>query len=406
PQSKLWVGRPSFSLPGPAGVQGGGLFSFGRAPVGRLASVCSSICAKCGLGKPCGARPANKTPAVAASPVLVLVCIYLVTLSLSLLGSGSILVMAVLRRRCCCHQLRPLALLSLADFLGAAVLIPTMAIHLLPSQHFGAAHRFCPYGRMFGMMFFAISLLMVLVYACEVNRAVRGWRETQESGSCCPRLQLALPCALAWLLPCLVVLALMVLGGGATGSPEGPLQPLLQAGRASSSSGASNLSCSSCLVLDHLSHHTCDKEPRQPGPQHSGQESGLFFLAFVALVVSACVVLYCRVERWQCRDRRGLQSESLRHRSRLPRSFQLVLVVCWLPACLLVALSLTGLQLSSLFPLLVATALTAPLQGFLHSLVYGWLRGGFRQEVAGERLPLYCSPGLKASFDDSLATSG
>ncbi|XP_032077935.1 uncharacterized protein LOC116511820 [Thamnophis elegans] len=282
-----------------------------------------------------------------------------------------------------------------------------MAIHLLPAQPFGVAHRFCPYGRMFGMMFYAISLLMVLVYACEVNRAVRGWRVTQESSSCCPRFQLVLPYTLAWLLPCLVVLALMVLSRGPLSS-EALLQPLPQAGQ--DPSGASNVSCSSCLILIHLCHNSCSKAPRSPGPpltpQHSSKESSIMFLAFVALVVSACVVLYCRVKRWQCRDRHGLQSEGLAGRSRVIHSFQLVLVLCWLPACLLVVLSFTGLQLSTLFPLLVATALTAPLQGFLHSLVYGWLRGSFRQEVAGERLPLYCSPDLKASFDDSLAASG
>ncbi|XP_070803834.1 transmembrane protein 116-like [Pituophis catenifer annectens] len=339
--------------------------------------------------------------------ILVLVCIYLVTLSLSLLGSGSILAMAVRRRQCCCDQLRPLVLLSLADFLGAAVLIPTMALHLLPTQHFGAAHGFCLYGRMFGMMFYAISLLMVLVYACEVNQAVRGWRVTQEDSSYCPRFQLALPYTLAWLLPCLVVLALIVLSSRPLSS-EAFLQPLPQAG--TDSSGASNLSCSSCLILIHLSHNSCYKAPRQPSPplasQHSRKDSSIFFLVFLALVVSACVVLYCRVKRWQCQDRHGLRSEGFASRSHVTRSFQLVLVFCWMPACLLVVLSFTRLQLSTLFPLLVATALTAPLQGFLHSLVYGWLRSSFRQEVAGERLPLYCSPDLKASFDDSLAASG
>ncbi|KAM3832982.1 uncharacterized protein M6D78_010917 isoform 3-T3 [Vipera latastei] len=260
-------------------------------------------------------------------------------------------------------QLRPLVLLSLADFLGAAVLIPTMAIHLLPTQRFGAAHSFCPYGRMFGMMFYAISLLMVLVYAGEVNRVVGGWRATQENGSCCPKFQRALPYALA---------------------------------------------C--CLILVHVSQNSCSKARRRPGPplapQHPGTESSITFLVFVALVVSACVVLYCRVKRWQCQDRHGLRSEALAGRSQVTRSFQLALVLCWMPACLLVVLSFTGLQLSTLFPLLVATALTAPLQGFLNSLVYGWLRGNFRQEVAGERLRLHCSPDLKAFYDDSLAASG
>ncbi|KAM3832980.1 uncharacterized protein M6D78_010917 isoform 1-T1 [Vipera latastei] len=304
-------------------------------------------------------------------------------------------------------QLRPLVLLSLADFLGAAVLIPTMAIHLLPTQRFGAAHSFCPYGRMFGMMFYAISLLMVLVYAGEVNRVVGGWRATQENGSCCPKFQRALPYALAWFLPCLVVLALLVLQGGPLGSVA-LLQPLPPAGHGSS--GASNLSCSSCLILVHVSQNSCSKARRRPGPplapQHPGTESSITFLVFVALVVSACVVLYCRVKRWQCQDRHGLRSEALAGRSQVTRSFQLALVLCWMPACLLVVLSFTGLQLSTLFPLLVATALTAPLQGFLNSLVYGWLRGNFRQEVAGERLRLHCSPDLKAFYDDSLAASG
>uniref|UniRef100_A0A8C5S1E1 Uncharacterized protein n=1 Tax=Laticauda laticaudata TaxID=8630 RepID=A0A8C5S1E1_LATLA len=263
-----------------------------------------------------------------------------------------------------------------------------------------------------------------------------GWRRVSGSLGLLPR-DFPLP---PRLLPCLVVLALMVLRSSGPLSSEALLQPLPQAGH--DSPGAPNLSCSSCLILIHLSHNSCYKTPRQPGPllspQHLGKESSIFFLAFVVVVVSACVVLYCRVKRWQCRDCHGLRSEGgLVGRSCVSRSFQLVLVLCWMPACLLVVLSFTGLQLSTLFPLLVATvslggggggerrgtssgrdtrrgimasfsaqALTAPLQGFLHSLVYGWLRGSFRQEVAGERLPLYCSPDLKATFDDSLAASG
>lgn len=42
-------------------------------------------------------------------------------------------------------------------------------------------------------------------------------------------------------------------------------------------------------------------------------------------------VLYCRVKRWPCRDRHGLRSEGLASRSRVTRSFQLVLVFCWMP---------------------------------------------------------------------------
>ncbi|XP_063164786.1 uncharacterized protein LOC134501122 [Candoia aspera] len=230
------------------------------------------------------AKESKRGLALPADKVLALAHISLVALSLSLLGSGSILAVAVRRRRCCCDQLRPLVLLSLADFLGAAVLISTLAVHLLPNHPFGAAHRFCLYGLVFGMMFYTISLLMVLVYACEVNRAVRGWRvtqcsNTQENSSCFPRVQLALPYVLVWLLPGLVVLALLVLRSGSLGGMA-LLQPSPQAGK--DSSGGSNLSCSSCLILIHLSQDTCY--------EHSGKESNIFFLVFVALVVSGCVV--------------------------------------------------------------------------------------------------------------------
>ncbi|KAM6436379.1 uncharacterized protein PHA67_023605 isoform 8-T8 [Liasis olivaceus] len=269
-------------------------------------------------------------------------------------------------------------------------------------------------------MFYAISLLMVLVYACEVNRAVRGWRVTQhsnlqENSSCFPRCQLALPYALAWLIPCLVVLALLVLSNGPL-RRTALLQPLSQGDN--DSSGGSNLSCSSCLVLIHLSQDTCLK-PQSAGsgpavqgdreqghslsPQHLAKESSIVFLVFVALVVSGCMVLYCRVNSWHRQDCYVPRSDGLARRSHVTRRFQLVLVLCWMPACLLVLLSFTSLQLSSLFPVSVATALTAPLQGFLHSLAYGWLRGNFRRELAGERLPLHCSPGLKAFYEDSLA---
>lgn len=52
--------------------------------------------------------------------------------------------------------------------------------------------------------------------------------------------------------------------------------------------------------------------------------------------------------------------------------------------------------------LFFSQALTVPLQGFLHSLVYGWLRQNFRQEAVGESPSLQHRWGLKAFYDESL----
>lgn len=50
----------------------------------------------------------------------------------------------------------------------------------------------------------------------------------------------------------------------------------------------------------------------------------------------------------------------------------------------------------------VPQALSVSLQGFLHSLVYAWMRENFRREVL-VRSPLPQSPGgIQAFYDDSL----
>ena len=50
----------------------------------------------------------------------------------------------------------------------------------------------------------------------------------------------------------------------------------------------------------------------------------------------------------------------------------------------------------------LSQALTVSLQGFLHSLVYGWLRQNFRQEAVGERPSLRHRRGLEPFYDESL----
>lgn len=46
-----------------------------------------------------------------------------------------------------------------------------------------------------------------------------------------------------------------------------------------------------------------------------------------------------------------------------------------------------------------------PLQGLLHSVVYGWLRQNFRRQVLPRRPPLTRHRGLKAFDDESLGAA-
>ncbi|GAB0175398.1 transmembrane protein 116-like [Grus japonensis] len=149
-------------------------------------------------------------------------------------------------------ELRPLFLLALADFLAAAVLLSMAVIQLLPAPLFVPAYAACPYGLMLATTFYAVSFLMVVVYAYEAYRTIHGWR--------------------AWHV----------------------------------------------AALQYV------------GRKDVGLEGKIIFFLYLLLVLSCC------------------------------------------------------------------TALTVSLQGFLHSLVYGWLRQNFRQEAVGKR------PSLQAFYDESL----
>nr|XP_020659414.1 uncharacterized protein LOC110084416 isoform X2 [Pogona vitticeps] len=215
----------------------------------------------------------SEEAALTDSQVLALAGVHLAVLSLSLLGSGSILGAAVRRRRCCHDQLRPLFLLSLSDFLAALPLISAAAAHFLPAQVFISARAWCPSLLRLGMMFYAISFLMVIVYAYEVNRAVGGWRagpvavleESTNSSSrlcrwtCRAKLYPSLPYILAWWVwgSCTPDLpAGWQAGGGGGGSPR------FLAGGSGRERGA--IQCCQPWILQPAIHPSAPCPPRLP----------------------------------------------------------------------------------------------------------------------------------------------
>ncbi|PKK17934.1 putative LOC102092104 [Columba livia] len=211
-----------------------------------------------------------------------------------------------------------------------------------------------------------------------------------ERSCCLESVWQGLPYILAWLVPVLTLLGQLVARGtSVTDIAPRPIEPIVP-GKGNSSNETYSLYCSSCLLLIHRAQDICYQ---YVGRKDVGLEGKIIFFLYLLLVLSCCTLLYRRV-KLRCRrnagapllglERDGFAGRSVRSVSQVSHNFQLVFLLCWAPAFLLTLLSFTSIKPASVYVLYVATAVTVPLQGFLHSLVYGWLRQNFRQEAAGE----------------------
>nr|XP_033813966.1 transmembrane protein 116-like isoform X3 [Geotrypetes seraphini] len=329
----------------------------------------------------------------------------------SLTGSASVIVASLLRKRCFTDPVRALFLLSLADFSAAAILIVTAIIQLLPAALFILVYEICPYGLFLAMMFYAISFLMAIVYACETHQMVKGWRSSFASylqGGRRKRTKLYLSYGLAWLVPLLLFLVQLI-SRGWTMKDVAPLhidttQPWLT----NQSVENCSLFCSRCIILIHKSQDFCYKFMEN---KTETLDEKIAFFVYLLLVFACCTLLYCRVKLW-CRqhdanpklklENDGFARRNIRSVYKSVRLIQLVFLVCWAPAFLLSILSFTSVTPSSVYGLFIIQALTISLQGFLDCLAYGWSRQNFRQEATGESM-LLCHNQATAFYDDSFS---
>ncbi|XP_030072554.1 transmembrane protein 116 isoform X2 [Microcaecilia unicolor] len=329
----------------------------------------------------------------------------------SLIGSASVIVASLLKKRCFTDPVRAVFLLSLADFLAAAILISTGIIQLLPAALFILVYEICPYGLLLAMMFYSISFLMAIVYAFETHLMVKGWRcsrasDLQDGNR--KRTKLYLSYGLAWLVPLLLFLVQLI-SRGWTMKDVAPLHiDTKWPWSTNQSEGNYGLFCSRCIILIHKSQDFCYKFMDN---KNVNLDEKIAFFVYLLLVFICCTFLYCRVKLW-CRQHEaspqlklendGFDRRNIRSVSKSVHLIQLVFLVCWTPAFLLSVLSFTSVTPSSVYGLFVIQALTISLQGFLDSLVYGWLRQNFRQEAIGERMPL-CLNQSTAFYDDSFS---
>ncbi|XP_068045409.1 uncharacterized protein [Anomalospiza imberbis] len=281
-------------------------------------------------------RPAEPALPPCLPQVLVLTGFALPAALLSVLGSGSVLAVTSWQGRCCHIQLRPLFLLALADFLGAAALLGTGTIPLLPASLSVPAYAACPYGRMLATTSYAVSFLMVVVYAYESHRTVLGGRARppaalQERSRCLESAWQGIPYVLAWLVPPLTLLA-RLLARGPSAAATAPVVPW------AGSNDTFSLYCSSCLLLIHPNQDICSQSG---GDENAGLEEKIIFLLYLLLVLGCCSLLYRRV-RLRCRGNAALPLLSLdrdggfggrsgRSVSKASLYFQLVFLLCWTP---------------------------------------------------------------------------
>ncbi|XP_064512932.1 uncharacterized protein LOC135415204 isoform X1 [Pseudopipra pipra] len=267
-------------------------------------------------------------------------------------------------------QLRPLALLALADFLGAAALLGTATLQLLPAPLSVPAYAACPYGRMLVTTFYSVSFLMVVVYAYESYRTVLGGRARpaaalQERSRCLESAWQGIPYILAWLVPALTLLG-QLLARGTPGTDIAPVVPW----KGNGSHGTFGLYCSSCLLLIRPAQDICCQ---YLGENDAGLAGKIIFLLYLLLVLGCCTLLYRRV-RLRCRGTvavpllplerdAGSGGGSGRSVSKASRCFQLVFLLCWTPAFLLTLLSFTSIKPASVLVLYGAAVSKTPFPG-------------------------------------------
>uniref|UniRef100_A0A8C1G2V4 Si:dkey-30c15.2 n=1 Tax=Cyprinus carpio TaxID=7962 RepID=A0A8C1G2V4_CYPCA len=323
--------------------------------------------------------------------------IYISTLSLSLIGSCSVIVVSIIKRRHLNEQAKPLLQLTLADFLASLVLMITAIINL-PHKIWSFSGEMCNYGLPLSLAFYCVSFLLVIIYACESAHAFQGWREkpvqeafeTQLAQLSLRRRRFCLTYVIAWLVPIIgyFIYIRTVHYMEATVTPA--QMPTV-------TSGSTARFCNSCILFLHLTNDSCITVDAA-----HAKFIQIFTLSSVLTVIIVCTVVYCKLESSYRRyENTSLISRIQRHPGGIwpsARYMILVIIFCWVPALLLICLSFAQPRIKPLFPLFVIQALSVSLQGFLNSIVYAWRRRNFRDAVLGERMPLMA----KAFFDQSL----
>ncbi|AWP08586.1 putative transmembrane protein 116-like [Scophthalmus maximus] len=337
----------------------------------------------------------------------VLTTVYLVLLTPSLIGSFSVLLVSIVRRRHLKQQVHLLVQLALADLLAALVLMSTSVMNKVVTN---SNEIICQYSLPLSLTFYFISFLLVVVYAWKSKNAIQGWRarpaDDEGGQSQCRRKIVDFPVyAIVWLIPITIYLSYVLTHFIKT------TQLIPDTDRSLIVHNESTYSTRCILFL-----HVWTDSRSDPEIVHDTFIKSFLFLVVIPVMLS-CSVIYYNVGKWYERHQhQGLfpVEGDGRSRRRFKRVFStarnmvMVILFCWAPALVLILLSTlmkrTNVEQQVLFGLYMIQAASVSLQGFLNSMVYAWRRPNFTEAVLGENTPLVAYARL-AFFDESLRSS-
>lgn len=316
----------------------------------------------------------------------VIATIYIITSLLSMLGAGSVIVFAVIKKIVRSAEVRPLFHLAVADFLLSVNWLFGAAVWMARESHpndMSSKGIICFYLDVTAEVFHLASFFLTVNYG--INVYVRLREKTYNlnnlrfslgnSGeSVFYRWMFVAFYLISWLLPVIIMIPLLIKFSGKIKILDNP-------------------HCSRCLLLFD-----------RPRPLEDNGSLSLAWILYgsIVLVTSLCfsivalMILYFMANRVYQRSvmRSGVLTDTQRSSIDTMRNriflYILVFLVCWGPALVVASADLQprrrSLGIHRWFPLFIAQGLTAPMQGFLNSLVYGWTRRTFR--YARNRQPL------------------
>nr|XP_057932311.1 uncharacterized protein si:dkey-30c15.2 [Doryrhamphus excisus] len=346
---------------------------------------------------------------LSAYQIDVLSTVYLLSLTPSVIGSFSVLVVSTVRWRYLKEQVHLLVQLALADLVAALILMFTSAMNKVSNDN---SIAICQYSLPLSLTFYFISFLLVVVYAWKSKNAIQGWRATPAEDelkwSPCRSKLVTVPVYLiVWLIPTAVYLAYVL-------TPFIKATLLIPDPDASLSITIQNDAkyCTSCILFLHVWMDSCsDAEVIHDTFMR------VFLVLVVIPVMLSCSVIYYKVGWWYEHhkqealfpvERDGRSSRRFKSVFSTARSMVMVILFCWIPALLVILLSTlmawTRVEQHSLFPAYLIQAASVSLQGFLNSMVYAWRRPNFTEAVRGENTPLVAYKYM-AFFDESLRSS-
>ncbi|MCI4379576.1 hypothetical protein PGIGA_G00229820 [Pangasianodon gigas] len=341
----------------------------------------------------------NSSSGLSDRELTALSSVYVSCLSLSLIGSCSVFIASIVKRKKLNEQAKPLIQLALADLLASLCLSLTALMNFLSAGAVRSSEVVCSAGLALSLTFYYVSFLLVVVYACESAHSVQGWREEDErrfthQDSRRRRRLIDLLYVLVWTVPVIGYVIYI----GTVSFPMMSLIPSHQASNYKQSVWPNARFCNSCILFLHL--HIDDNEVCSTVDLKHIKYIKIFTFTSVLSVLICCTLMYWRL---QVRLRRYDQ-DGARRAERIwssARYMILVIVFCWTPALVLIGFSFACSETESLFPLFIIQAVSVSLHGFLNSIVYAWRRRNFREAVLGERMPLL-SYTHRAFFDQSL----